>query len=93
MARELDTFDFGDRVSPTKPKYDWTRWLKGDPWEIRKDEDYDISTENMRVTLHSKADQKKLKVRTAKVPRLGEPGHGEWEGLVFQFYEPDEDDV
>jgi hypothetical protein len=91
MARELDEFDFGTTPGSTRPKYDWNRWTKGDIWEIRRGEDYDVPTENMRVTLHAKADQKGLKVRTRKVPAQGEPERGEWEGLVFQFYEPDDE--
>jgi len=91
MARELDDFDFGEEGGP-RPRYDWARWTKGDIWEIRRGHDYDVPTENMRVALHTKAEQKGLKVRTRKVPKQGDPEHGEWEGLVFQFYGLDESD-
>jgi hypothetical protein len=84
MAEELDSYDW-DEANDARSKYDWTRWLKGDIWRIRQAEDYAIATETMRVTLHAKADKKGLKVRTRK-----ETGQG-WEGLVFQFYDPDED--
>ena len=93
MARELDDFDWGPRTGGVKPRYDWPRWTKGDVWEIRRGEDYAVPTENMRVTLHGKADQKGLKVRTRKVPQKGDPEFGTWEGLVFQFFDPaDEQD-
>ena len=84
MAEELDSYEWGE-ANPNRSKYDWSRWCKGDIWRIRRGEDYEIATETMRVTLHAKADQRGLKVRTRK-----ESGGG-WEGLVFQFYEPDED--
>lgn len=92
MAKELDHFDWGRGRGGRAPKYDWTRWLNGDIWQLRRGEDYDVSTENMRVTLHSKADQYGRKVRTRKVPRRNEPDYGKWEGLVFQFYIPDDHD-
>ena len=92
MARELDTFDFGVRSGGVAAKYDWARWLKGDIWEIRRGDDYDVPTENMRVNLHAKAEQKGLKVLTRKVPKAGDPEHGLWEGLVFKFYEPDDEE-
>jgi hypothetical protein len=86
LAEELDDFEWGDGRGKGGPgKYDWTRWIKGDIWRIKRGEDYDIPTENMRVTLHAKADQKGLKVRTRKVPLSDDPDHGKWEGLVFQF--------
>jgi hypothetical protein len=91
MARELDSFDWGDGAGGGRPKYDWGRWLNGDIWEIRKGEDYDVPTENMRVNLHAKADQAGRKVRTRKVPKQTDPEHGKWEGLVFQFYIPDDE--
>jgi hypothetical protein len=84
MAEELDGYDWGEQALG-RSKYDWARWLKGDIWRIRRGEDYEIATETMRVTLHAKADQKGLKVRTRKEKRDGR------EGLVFQFFEHDED--
>jgi len=84
MAEELDSYDWGELTSP-RSKYDWARWTKGDIWRIRRGEDYEIATETMRVTLHARADQKGLKVRTRK-----EKGD-DWEGLVFQFFEEDAD--
>jgi hypothetical protein len=88
MARELHKFEWGETSGGPNPKYDWPRWTKGDIWEIRQGEDYDVPTENMRVNLHSKAEQKGLKVRTRKVPQKGDPEYGTWEGLVFQYFDP-----
>jgi hypothetical protein len=85
MAKKLEDFDFEDRGGGAAQKYAWDAWLDGSTWEIRQGEDYEISTENMRVNLHAKAKQKKMEVRTRKVPRPGNPEHGQWEGLVFQF--------
>jgi hypothetical protein len=92
MAKELDHFNWGEDTAGPQPKYDWMRWTKGDIWLIRRGEDYEVPTENMRVNLHAKADQRGLKVRTRKVPQRGDPEYGKWEGLVFQFYEPDQED-
>ncbi len=91
MAKELDEFDWGPDVRGSQARYDWTRWTKGDIWEIRQGVDYAIPTENMRVALHAKADQRGLKVRTRKVPQRGQAEAGEWEGLVFQFFDPDDE--
>jgi hypothetical protein len=93
MARELDTFEWGDGAGGRRPKYDWGRWLNGDIWEIRRGEDYEVPTENMRVNLHAKAEQHRRKVRTRKVPKQSDPEYGQWEGLVFQFYIPDDDET
>jgi hypothetical protein len=50
---------------------------------VRRGDDYDVDTENMRVNLHMKADAKAIKVRTRKV----RDHNGE--GLIFQFFDPD----
>jgi hypothetical protein len=88
MAKKLKRYDFDERGGGAASKYDWASWTDGDPWEIRKGEDYDVDTENMRVNLHAKAKQKGLKVQTRIVPRADDPEHGEWEGLVFRFFAP-----
>jgi hypothetical protein len=82
VARRLETFPEGE-PQPTR-RYPWAEWTDGSAWEIRKGDDYDVPTENMRVNLHMKADAKAVKVRTKKV--LDKDG----EGLVFQFFNPDE---
>jgi hypothetical protein len=83
MARRLDSFpeDGGARKAR---HYPWDEWTDRAAWEIRSGEDYDIETENMRVNLHMKADALGIKVRTKKV--RDDAG----EGLVFQFFDPDE---
>jgi hypothetical protein len=82
MARRLDAFPH----EPTGPRrrYPWHEWTDGGIWEIRRGDDYDVATENMRVNLHMKADALLRKVRTRKIT----DAHGE--GLVFQFL-PDEE--
>src|SRR5687768_4810555 len=77
MAERLNTFP-GDDPGPQQ-KYPWTDWTDGSVWQIRRGEDYDVATENMRVNLHMKADSLARKVRTKKT--TDEQG----EGLVFQF--------
>jgi hypothetical protein len=91
LAEELDDFNWDGHGKGGPGKYAWARWIKGDIWRIKRGEDYDIPTENMRVTLHAKADQKGLKVRTRKVPLPSDPDHGKWEGLVFQFFSEEDE--
>lgn len=81
MAKRLNEFP-GDH-GPAPRRYPWAEWTDGGVWEIRRGDDYDASTENMRVNLHMKADQLAQKVRTKKV--RDEQG----EGLVFQFFDPE----
>lgn len=81
MARRLDSFP--EEEQPRQRRYPWPEWTDGSPWEIRRGEDYDVDTENMRVNLHMRADSKAMKVKTRKV----RDEHGE--GLVFQFFDPD----
>lgn len=78
MARKLNSFP-GDSPSG-KRRYPWPEWTDGGVWEIRKGEDYDVATENMRVNLHLKATELLRKVRTKKVS-----DNNNGEGLVFQF--------
>src|SRR5436305_240209 len=77
MAKKLNAFP-GDEP-PGQRRYPWSEWTDGGVWEIRRGDDYDVVTENMRVALHMKGDQLLRKVRTKKV--TDEAG----EGLVFQF--------
>jgi hypothetical protein len=82
MAKRLDIFP-GDHTGP-RQKYPWSDWTDGSVWQIRRGEDYDVATENMRVNLHMKADALSRKVRTKKIT----DEHGE--GLVFQFLASEE---
>src|SRR3954467_13759357 len=82
MAKRLENFP-GDAPSVGR-RYPWPEWTDGSVWEIRRGDDYDAATENMRVNLHMKADSLAKKVRTKKV--RDEQG----EGLVFQFFDPDQ---
>lgn len=82
MAKRLDGFP-GDTSGAAPRRYPWPEWTDGSVWEIRRGEDYDVATENMRVNLHMKADALGIKVRTKKVSDDG------GEGLVFQFLDPE----
>lgn len=84
MARRLQ--DFPEEPA-TQRRYPWGEWTDGSAWEIRRGEDYDVATENMRVNLHMKADAMLKKVRTKKV--RDESG----EGLVFQFFDPEAEEA
>lgn len=81
MAKRLDSFPVGSTRAPRR--YPWNEWTDGGAWEIRRGEDYDAATENMRVNLHMKADALAMKVRTKKI------NHENGEGLIFQFFDPD----
>jgi hypothetical protein len=85
MARRLVRFP--SARPRDQRKYPWEEWTDGSPWKIRQGEDYDVASENMRVNLHMKAGTLSLKVRTHKV----QDDRGE--GLVFQFYRPEETEV
>lgn len=85
MARRLNQFP--DESSDPRRRYPWPEWTDGDAWEITRGEDYDAATETMRVNLHMKADALAMKVRTKKT------GGHDSEGLVFQFFDPDQDEV
>ena len=85
MAKRLDAFPGHERSG--QRRYPWSEWTDGGVWEIRRGTDYDVATENMRVNLHMKADALVVKVRTQKVnDRNGE-------GLVFQFIDPDGEEM
>lgn len=77
MARRLASF--GEPGHGHARRYPWAEWADGTPWEIRRGEDYDVATENMRVNFHMKAKQLGCKVRTRKFT------HPDGEGLIFQF--------
>jgi hypothetical protein len=81
MARRVASFD---GRSEEGRRYPWSEWADGSPWEIRRGEDYDVATENMRVALHMKGKQLACKVQTRKF--TDDAG----EGLVFQFLLPKE---
>jgi hypothetical protein len=83
MAKRLDTFPRDKEPR----RYPWHEWTDRSAWEIRRGDDYDSGTENMRANLHMKAETLGIKVRTKKV--RDERG----EGLVFQFYDPDESEA
>jgi hypothetical protein len=85
MARRLDSFP--DESPRSARRYPWSEWLDGSIWEICRGDDYDVTTENMRVNLHVKANAIGIKVRTKKVHDEG------GEGLVFQFLDPDAEEA
>jgi hypothetical protein len=74
MARRVDSFE-----DEQTRRYPWDQWTDGSIWEIRRSEDYDVATENMRVNLHERAKSQALVVKTKKV------GDDDWEGLRFRF--------
>lgn len=82
MAKRLD--EFPDEAPRSNRKYPWSQWTDGSVWEIRRGDDYDVATENMRVNLHMKADALARKVRTRKV------SDDAGEGLIFQFLESED---
>jgi hypothetical protein len=85
MARRLKQFPRNG--GPSARRYPWAEWTDGSVWEIRRGEDYDVATENMRVNLHMKAKDLATRVRTTKV-------HDEQgEGLVFQFSDSDAEEA
>ena len=84
MARRVGDFPWTD--GPPR-RYPWSEWCDGSAWEIRHGEDYHVSTESMRVSLHMKARQLSSRVRTRKITdTLGE-------GLIFQFLLPKESEM
>jgi hypothetical protein len=85
MARRLKQFP-GEALKSQR-RYPWTEWIDGSAWEIRRGDDYDVATENMRVNLHLKADAVGRKVRTKKV------SDGEGEALAFQFIPSEEEEL
>jgi hypothetical protein len=85
MATKLESFP-GDGPAGFR-RYPWSEWTDGGVWDIRRGEDYDVATENMRVNLHMKADKLLRKVRTKKV----RDDNGE--GLVFQFFDPEAEEA
>lgn len=82
MAKRLD--EFPKPPAGGKRKYPWDEWADGSVWEIRRGEDYDVTTENMRVNLHMKAETLFCKARTHRIK------DDQGEGLVFQFLHTDE---
>jgi hypothetical protein len=83
MAKRLKAFP--DGVAAGARRYPWAEWTDGGVWEIRRGDDYDVVTENMRVNLHMKADSLGRKVRTTKIERGS--------GLVFQFLDSEEMEI
>jgi hypothetical protein len=86
MAKKLKHFP-DSKAPATARRYPWSEWADGSAWEIRRGEDYDVATENMRVNLHLKADALGRKVRTRKITDTG------GEGLVFEFIASEEENL
>ena len=86
MAKRLEQFP-KDEASGAQRRYPWPEWTDGSAWEIRRGEDYDVVTENMRVNLHLKADALGRKVRTKKITDQ------DGEGLAFQFIPSEEEEL
>lgn len=60
MARKLDKFPKASRQS----KYPWSDWLNGEPWLLRRGEDYKTSSESMRAIASKAAIAAGKRVRT-----------------------------
>lgn len=86
MAKRLDRFP-DERTPGSLRRYPWAEWADGSAWEIRKGEDYEVATENMRVNLHLKADALGRKVQTKKITDQ------DGEALVFQFIPSEEEEL
>jgi hypothetical protein len=84
MAKRLEAFP-GEGPRGQR-RYPWDEWIDGSIWEIRRGEDYDVPTENMRVNLHMKASSLSHKVQSRKF------SDDQGEGLIFQFLHPQETD-
>lgn len=80
MARKLNSFP--EESERGTRRYPWADWTDGGVWEIRRGEDYDVATENMRVNLHMKASSLTVKLRSRRI------SDDRGEGLVFQFLKP-----
>jgi hypothetical protein len=80
MARRVGSFVDGNVRG--QRRYPWTEWTDGSVWEIRKEEDYDVLTENMRINILDRAKYLLRQVRT----QIVRDEHGE--GLRFQFSAP-----
>jgi hypothetical protein len=63
MARTLKRFDFPERHAANS-RYPWDQWLDGQIWQITRGEDFDISTESMRVRLYPAAKARGGSIRT-----------------------------
>src|SRR4051812_22593140 len=83
MAQRLHQFP--GEPGDGQRRYPWAEWTDGSVWEVRRGEDYDVATENMRVNLHMKADALGQKVKTKKIAG--------GEGLVFQFLPSEDQEV
>lgn len=86
MARRLEAFP-EERPSSGSGRYPWRDWTDGGVWEIRRGDDYNVTTENMRVNLHMKASALSRKVRTRKFK------DDQGEGLAFQFLASEEQEA
>jgi hypothetical protein len=60
MARRLDTFP----VPKGNARYPWGDWLNGDPWELRKGEDYTAQSSTLRANAATQARRRGGRVRT-----------------------------
>jgi hypothetical protein len=66
---------------PTRRTYPWDEWLNGKAWELRRGEDYEVSTPAFRSAARQAA--KRAKKRLKAWPFRND----ESDGLVIQAYE------
>jgi hypothetical protein len=86
MGQRLDFFEFAHRPPVGRPaKYPWAEWADGSIWQILQGRDYDVATRSIQASLFSHASYIDLRVRTRRVFVDGR------DGLVFQFFDRDQD--
>ena len=64
MAEVLEDFSFTQRAEGFPVRYDWSTWLDGRVWKLKKGEDFVISLSNFRNSVFVAASKVGLKVRT-----------------------------
>lgn len=60
--KTVDNFEF-QQGDGRQSKYDWTRLLNGDIWELVQGKDFDCSPENFRIQAYKRAKLEGKRVR------------------------------
>ena len=63
MAEILDDYDFSDHPG-MRGKYPYEEWFDGQVWKLIPGEDFNVSTESLRVCIYTAAKRRDLRVRT-----------------------------
>jgi hypothetical protein len=83
VARRVPDFEFGVRRG--KPKYPWSEWTDGQPWEVVHGKDFTCTPGSLVVYLYHKANELGMNVRTSIVRGTGK----QRDRVVFQFWKQD----